>query len=147
MPEPSATSEPDARSGPARSSRKVPIGWETERASEPLDQAGVDQQPIEASRFDAAGAAVEQTPAALQTFFLLGERRVERQPGRLLHDQREIGPLDGVERGAELDRLEVDRIDRVIGREIARIVIQQPAADRRLLEPGLENGGGEIRLV
>src|SRR5712692_1955027 len=129
------------------SSRKVPIKSGAERASKPLDQAGVDQQPIEASRLRAAGAAVEQSLAALQNFFLLGERRVERQPGRLLHDQREIGPLDGVERGAEVDRFEVDRIDRVIGREIARIIIQQPAVDCRLLEPGLENGGGEIRLV
>ena len=43
--------------------------------SKPLDQAGVDQQPVEAPRLRAVGAAIEQAVAALQDALLLGERR------------------------------------------------------------------------
>src|SRR5262249_59658736 len=35
-------------------------------ASQSLDQAGVDQQPIEASRLRTAGAEIEQTAAAVE---------------------------------------------------------------------------------
>src|SRR5712692_2927705 len=63
---------------------------------EMLDQAGVDQEPVEAPRLLAAGAGVEQALAAFEDFLLLGERGVERQTGALLDDQREIGRLDRV---------------------------------------------------
>jgi len=41
--------------------------------SKPLDQAGVDEQPVEAACLGAAGAGVEQSLAAFQDPFLLGE--------------------------------------------------------------------------
>src|SRR5690242_19972016 len=41
--------------------------------SKPLDQAGVDEQPVEAARFGAAGAGVEQAFTAFEDAFLLGE--------------------------------------------------------------------------
>src|SRR5881392_4001055 len=84
------------------------------RVLEALDQPGVDQQAVEAARFLAAGAGKEQATAALQHPLLLGEGRVERQPRDLLHDQRQIWRLNGVECGGEVDRLEVDRVDGVI---------------------------------
>jgi hypothetical protein len=40
---------------------------------EALDQAGVDQQPIEAARLRAAGASVELAVAALENLLLLSE--------------------------------------------------------------------------
>src|SRR5262249_34865219 len=93
-----------------------------ESFSKPLDQAGIDQQPVEAARLRAASAGVKKSLAALENPFLLGEGGIERQPGRLLHHERKIGPLDRVERGSEADGFKIDRIDRVIGRVIARIV-------------------------
>src|SRR5262249_28393588 len=66
--------------------------------SKSFDQAGVDQQPIETPCLRAAGAGVKKPLAALENSFLLGERGIERQAGRLLHDERKIGPLDRVER-------------------------------------------------
>src|SRR5262249_9574815 len=117
------------------------------QCSKALDEAGVDQQPIEAPRLSAAGAGVKQPLAALENFLLLGERGIERQAGRLLHDERKIGSLDRVERGGQIDRFEIDRVDRVVGGEIARIVGHQPPVDPELVEPRLEHEGGEIRLV
>ena len=63
-----------------------------------LDQPGVDQQPVEAPRLRAAGAGVKKALAALENSLLLGERGIERQAGRLLHDERQIRSLDRVER-------------------------------------------------
>ena len=87
-----------------------------------LDQPGVDQQPVEAAGLGAAGALEKQSVAALQNFLLFGERRIERQAGRLLHDQRKIGRLQPVERRRQILRREVDRVDGVVGREVARVV-------------------------
>src|SRR4029077_9314115 len=70
--------------------------------SKPLDQAGVDQQAVEAPRLRAAGTGVEQPLAALENALLLGEGGIERQAGRLLHHERKIGPLDRIERGGEV---------------------------------------------
>src|SRR5262249_44843525 len=113
----------------------------------PLDQAGVDQQSIEAPRLRAAGAGIKKPLAALENFLLLGERGIERQAGRLLHDQRQIGALDRVERGGEIDGFEIDRVDRVVGGEIARIISHQPPVDPGLVEPRLEHERGEIGLM
>src|SRR5262245_17039363 len=85
--------------------------------SKPLDEAGVDQQPVEAPRLRAAGTGVEQPLAALENALLLGEGGIERQASRLLDDERKIRPLDRVERGGEVDGPEVDGVDGVkIGR-------------------------------
>src|SRR5262245_24895744 len=81
---------------------RVKPGNDVAVSLEPLDQAGVDQQPIEAARLGAAGAGVEQPLAALKDSLLLGERRIERQAGGLLHDERKIGTLDRVERGGQI---------------------------------------------
>jgi hypothetical protein len=45
---------------------------------QPFDQAGIDQEPIEAARLGAAVAPVEQSLAALEDLFLLRERGIER---------------------------------------------------------------------
>ena len=44
-----------------------------------FDQAGIDQQPVEAARLGATGAAVEQALAALENLLLLGKGRIEAQ--------------------------------------------------------------------
>jgi hypothetical protein len=49
--------------------------------SEILDQAGVDQHAVEMARLGTVIAAVEQSVAAHEDLFLLGERRIERQAG------------------------------------------------------------------
>jgi len=69
----------------------------------------------------AAGTGVEHAVAALQDFLLLGERGIERQARGLLHHQRQVGRIQGIERRGQLDRLEIDGVDRVIGGEVARI--------------------------
>ena len=45
------------------------------------------------------------------------------------------------------DRLEVDRVDRMIGREIARIVMLQFLADAGLVEVRIEKVRREFRLM
>src|SRR5882724_4645305 len=97
------TSAAHARPSPREAGR----GSHT-RQSKPFDQAGVDEQPIEATRLGAAGAGVEQPLAALQNSFLLGEGGIERQAGCLLHNERKIGALNRVERGGEIDGFEID---------------------------------------
>src|SRR5947209_3621514 len=56
-----------------------------------LDQPSVDQQPVEAPDFGAAGALEKQSVAALQNLLLFRKGRVERHAGRLLHDDGKIG--------------------------------------------------------
>src|SRR6266511_4750770 len=121
--------------------------WLERLELQPLDQAGVDQQPIEAPRLRSAATGIEQSLAALENPLLLGKRGIERQAGGLLHDQRKIGSVDGLERGRRIDRFEVDRVDRVIGGEVARVARHQTPVDRDLVERRLEDGGGEIGLV
>src|SRR5690242_1107521 len=96
--------------------------------SKPLDEACLDQGAVEAPRLGAIGAAVEQPGTALQDPLLLGERGIKRHAGGLLHDQRQIGRVKQVERRAKRRRREVDGIDRIVGREIARIEPQQAFA-------------------
>src|SRR4051794_11267031 len=90
--------------------------------SEAFDQPGVDQEPVEATRFRSARTGVEEPFAALEDLLLFGEGRIERQSGSFLDHQRQIGSLDRLERRGEIDRFEVDRVDRVVGREIARVI-------------------------
>src|SRR4029077_15510131 len=107
---------PGRRSGtpslcPVRSSRATLSSKSNRSATQlqSLDQAGVDQQPIEAARFGTMVAAVEQAVAALEHFLLLDEARIERHPGGLLHDQRKVGRLDPLARRRQVQRPEVDR--------------------------------------
>jgi len=76
----------------------IRIGPATLTVLQPLDQAGLDQQPIEAPRFGAVGAQEEPSLAAFEDFLLFGKSRIERQPGGFLDDQRQIGRFQRVER-------------------------------------------------
>src|SRR5260221_365731 len=91
--------------GPGKAARHDTNGWERIGrryhaharilSLEAFDQAGVDQQAIEAARLRAASAVVEPAIAALEYLLLLDERRIERQARAFLDDQGEIRPLDG----------------------------------------------------
>src|SRR3979409_568060 len=115
--------------------------------SKPFDQTSIDQEPIEATRFRPARAGVEQSLAAIENEFLLGKRRIKRQPGCLLNDKWQIGSLDRVERRGEIDGFEVDCVNRVVGREITRVVNHEVLVDGGLVQRRIENEGGELRLV
>jgi hypothetical protein len=84
-------------------------------ALQSFDQPGVDQQPVEAARLGAAGAAIEQALAALEDLLLLGEGCIERQPGGLRSPV--VGCVERIARRRQIDRREADGVDRVIGRE------------------------------
>src|SRR5580658_10617665 len=112
-----------------------------------LYKAGVDQHAVEMARLGTVIAAIEQPVAAQEDLFLLSERRIERQARGLLHDQRQIGTFQRIERRGEVDRFEVDGVDRVIGGEIAMIPRHQAALDGRIIEAGLDQVRGEIRLM
>src|SRR5712671_3206778 len=75
-----------------------------------LDQPGVNQQPVEAPDFGAAGALEKQSVTALKNLLLFREGRIERQAGRLLHDDRKIGRLEPVQRRRDVLRREVDTV-------------------------------------
>src|SRR5580700_6403106 len=115
--------------------------------SEIFYEAGVDQHAVEMARLGTVIAAVEQSVAAQEDLLLLGERRIERQAGGLLHNQRQIGTFQGIERRGDVDRFEVDGVDRVIGGEIAPIPRHQAALDGRIVEAGLDQVRSEIRLM
>src|SRR5262245_50383417 len=89
---------------------------------ETLDQAGVDQEPVEAARLCAVRTAVEQAAAALEDSLLLGERGIKRDARAFQRDERKIRRLDHVERGWERERPEIDRVDGVVGRKVADVV-------------------------
>src|SRR5262249_26090831 len=85
------------------------------------------------------GGVVKKPLAALENSFLLGERGIERQAGRLLHDERKIGPLDRVERRGQIGGVEIYRVGCVIGGVITRGVGHSPPVDPALVEPWLEH--------
>src|SRR5580704_18046218 len=66
--------------------------------SEIFYQAGVDQHAVEMARLGAVIAAIKQSIAAHEDLLLRGERRIERQAGGLLHDQRQIRTFQSIER-------------------------------------------------
>src|SRR5262245_46218331 len=92
--------------------------------SKSLDQAGIDQQPVEASRLGAVRAQVEQALAAAEDLFLLRKARVERDPCPFQYDQRQIGRVEGVERGGLVGWPVVHSVKGVVGGEIAGIPIE-----------------------
>jgi hypothetical protein len=102
---------------------------------------------VETPRLGAVGAAVEQPGTALEDALLLGERGIKRHAGGLLHDQRQIGRVEHVERRAERHRREVDGIDRIVRREVARIEPQQALAKLPHVEGRIDQQLGEIRLM
>src|SRR5882672_3220179 len=87
---------PPRRTCPLKDLRACPHGKLAGHHS--LDQPGVDQQPVEAPDFGAAGALEKQSVTALKNLLLFREGRIERQTGRLLHDNRKIGRLEAVQR-------------------------------------------------
>src|SRR5580704_1515635 len=111
---------------------------QTNFRSEIFYQAGVDQHAVELARLRAVIAAVEQSIAAQEDLLLRGKRRIERQARGLLHDQRQIGTFQGIERRRDVDRFEVDGVDRVIGGEITLVPRHQAALDGRIVKAGLD---------
>src|SRR5262245_15928824 len=93
-------------------------------ASKSFDQAGLDQESVEAARLGAAGAAVEQPPAALQDRLLLDKRGVERHAGRFENDERQVGRVEHIACGGGLRGTEIDRVNGVVGGEEARILLR-----------------------
>src|SRR5215831_1424456 len=69
------------------------------RPSKSLNQACVDQQPVEPPRLRAAGAEIEQAAAALEDLLLLHEAPIERHSRPFQHHQGEIGRVERIERG------------------------------------------------
>src|SRR5580693_4598462 len=122
-------------------------GLEEEPGLQSVDHPGVDQQPVEPAGFGAAPAGVKYAPAAQHDVLLLLERRIERDAGGFLNHQRQVGAVDRVHHGGTLHRFEIDGIDRVIGRIIARVIILQLLADAGLIETGIEQMRRELRLV
>src|SRR5262245_63617105 len=125
----------------ARSSRQARL------RSESLDQAGVDEQPVEAASLRAAAAKVEHAAAAAEDLLLLGERRVERDPRRLQHHQRKVRRIERIERGRQVDRAEVHPLDGVVGGEIARIALHDAVRHLHRIECRVDEAAGKQRLV
>src|SRR5438105_3200082 len=106
--------------------------------SEPLDQPGVNQKPVEAPRLRALVAAVEHALAAEHDAFLLGKGRVERYAGGVLDRDRKIGSVQSLQRRRHVLWTKVDAVDRVVGREVARVRRQHPLRQCRAVDAGLE---------
>src|SRR5262249_11276553 len=112
-----------------------------------LDQAGVDEEAIEAPRLRAAGASVEQALAAFEYLLLLGERGIERESSGLLQNQGQVWRLDRLKRRGKIDAVEIDGVDRVVGREIGRVIGRDPARQRPRVERRIEDARGNGGLV
>src|SRR5579872_5905676 len=100
-----------------------------ETALKPLDQAGVDQQTIEAARLRTILAGVEKAPTSQHDLFLLGKGRIEREARRLLNHERQIRPVDRVHDRGTCDGREIDGVDGVVSEVVARIVALELPAD------------------
>src|SRR6516165_12586132 len=97
--------------------------------------------------FRTVGAAEEKSFAAQENFLLFGKRRIERQSGRLLNNQREIRPFQRIERRRCVDWREIDRVNGVIGREVTRIVRHEPLRDAVVVEGGIDQRRSKVRLM
>src|SRR5262245_28595649 len=94
-----------------------------------LDQAGVNQEPVEAPRLLAPGAGEELAVAAYQDALLLGKGRIERQARGLQNEERKIWTFKRIQRRGEIERFEIDGVDCVVGGEISRILRDDPLRD------------------
>src|SRR6516225_8632881 len=112
-----------------------------------VDEARIDQKAVEAAGFRAALAGVEQTPTAQHDLLLLCKGRIERNAGLLLDDQRQISRIDRVHHSRAPDRLEIDGVDRVIGRIVTRVVALELLADAGFIERGIEQLRRKLRLM
>ena len=121
----------------ARSLRRAPLRSKT------LDQAGIDQQPIETPRFSAAGAEIEQTSAAIEDSLLLHEGRIERHTRAFQYHQGQVGRIERIERRRKIEGLEVQPFERVVRGEIARIARQDALSHLGPLERRLQEALGE----
>src|SRR4051794_30501882 len=115
--------------------------------SKPLDQAGIDQKTIEPARLPSPRTIEEQSLAAIENASLFCKRRIERKTGGPLHDQRQIGRIEQVKRGTEIDRLEVQPVDGVIGREVARIMRREAPSKFLGIDRRVDDMLGEFRLM
>lgn len=112
-----------------------------------LDQSSLDQHAIEAAGLGAVGTAIEQRHAAPENFFLLGKCGIERNTGRFLNHQRQIGAFQGVERRAHVHRRKVYCVYRIISGEIAWIVMHDPFDYLSSARAWIENLDRKRRLV
>src|SRR6266436_323850 len=112
-----------------------------------LDQAGIDQQTIEAPSLRPAGARIKYATAALEDLLLLGEGGVERHPRSLERDQREVGCIERIESRGYIGRHEIDGVDRVIGGQVARIACLDASCNLSLVERRIDGVHREFRLM
>ena len=104
---------------------------------ESLDQAGVDQQAVEAPRLRAV-AAIEQPLQRSRICFCSANEGSSGRPAASCTISGRYGP-SMVRSGRQIDRFEVDRVDR-IGGEVARIARHQAPIDLDLVERRLDEG-------
>src|SRR5436309_3515173 len=114
------------------------VSWPKSARLQSPDQAGVYQKAVETTGFRAALASVEHPLATKHDALLLVERGIERNAGGFQNHQWEIRPIDGVHDSSALDGVEVDRVDRVVGFVVARIVVFQLLAEAGGVEIGIE---------
>src|SRR5262245_11239260 len=140
-----------ARRRPIFAESGAPINTRSSRRarlrSESLDQAGVDEQPVEAAGLRAAAAEIEHAATAAEDLLLLRERGVERDPRRFQHHQRKVGRIERIERGRQVDWAEVHPLDGVVGGEIARIALHDALRHLGLIERRVDEAAGKQRLV
>src|SRR5262249_42548121 len=67
-----------------------------EEALEPADDAGVDQQTVEAACLGAVATGVGRAVTSQHDILLLFEGRVERNTGGFESNERQIGAVDAV---------------------------------------------------
>src|SRR3954454_2182895 len=106
------------RSAPGRSASA--ITWMPPR-SKALDQPGIDQKAIETAGLGPTRAIVKQPFASVENTPLLGKGGIKPQTGGFLNDQRQVGRIEHIERRTHIHGLEVQSIDRIIGRVVKRI--------------------------
>ena len=58
-----------------------------------------------------------------------------------MHNERQVRAFDGIERGGQIGRREIDGVDGVIGGEIARIVSHQPPRHAKRASSFAYHGG------
>ena len=83
----------------------------------------------------------------MEDSLLLGEGGIERHARGLLHDQWQVRRVEHVEGRAQRDRREVDGIDRIVGRVVARVETQQSLAEVPRVERRINQVLGEVRLM